>query len=565
MSNALNHSTLPNIEKWEEAGGSLTATLRNYLNLSVSLGMNSLKEDIPPKAIATRIDVALETLHTTISIHIFQARSKLAHTRNQILSPTYRLPNEVLTEIFAYVVFTPLDPYDPITMTDSLVKMYRSLHTLANVSCMWRSLALSRGEFWSTVPIVDPDYSPLSLRFKQATNLSLTRATHGDLHLAAIRDHQHRPICSLRDHASRFRTVNITSKSRYAINSTLRPFLTLDSSNRLTELSLRVESDALSEPKDPLQDKDHLFPLNGEDRETFDKLLKSLSVIRICGVPIHWSRTLFSKQLVELHLQDITLGYDVAMFKLLSALVTATELRQLKLISVSTFLNTQTIIPKPSLVVLPKLESLLIQDLYSNTLCIVLDTIASRSYDMKLHLTRKCVLINIPGHFGPDEIGIDELYDPLEKASVGTLLIHGHDHDPWITPDELETILYLMPDLVCLEMDSWIYTTECCRALQRPQVSDSDSFPQIAYLHFSWARVLDETAFKLMVLSHSEYLEQMILGAAVPGGAGGTEDWRSLEDNDEMICWLEVHVDTFIHMDYSFEQPEFLPPKWQLW
>ncbi|CAE6352780.1 unnamed protein product [Rhizoctonia solani] len=527
--------------------------------------MNSLKEGVPPELIATRIGAALETLYTTISINISQVRSKLAHTRNQILSPTYRLPDEVLTEIFSYVIFTPLDPYDPITITDSLVKMYRPLHTLASVSRMWRNLALSRGEFWSTVPIVDPDYSPLSLRFKQATDLSLTRATHGDLHLAAIRDHQHRPIRSLRDHASRFRTVNITSKSRYSIDSTLRPFLTLDSSSRLTELSLRVESDASSKPNDLLQDKDHLFPLDSEDRKSFDKLLKSLSVVRICGIPIHWGQTLFSKQLVELHLQDITLGYDAAMANLLSALVTATELRKLKLISVNTFLDTRSISPKPTSIALPKLESLLIQDLYNHTLYLILETIASRTHDLRLHLTRKCVQINMPGQFEPDEFGIDELYDPLEKASVGTLLIHGGDHDPWISPDELETIIQLMPDLVCIEMDSWVYTREYCRALERPHDSHSHPFPQIEYLHFSWAKILDETAFKLMVLSHAGVLEQMILGAAVPGGPGGTEDWRPLEDNDEIIRWLEIHVDTFIHMDYSFEQPEFLPPKWQLW
>ncbi|KEP45067.1 hypothetical protein V565_322890, partial [Rhizoctonia solani 123E] len=103
----------------------------------------------------------------------------------------------------------------------------------------------------------------------------------------------------------------------------------------------------------------------------------------------------------------------------------------------------------------------------------------------------------MPGQFEPDEFGIDELYDPLEKASVGTLLIHGGDHDPWISPDELETIIQLMPDLVCIEMDCWVYTREYCRALERPHDSHPHPFPQIEYLHFSWARILDETAFKL--------------------------------------------------------------------
>ncbi|KDN34374.1 hypothetical protein RSAG8_12540, partial [Rhizoctonia solani AG-8 WAC10335] len=522
------NSTSPAIEKWEEAGASLAAALSKYLELSISLGMSSLKENTPPKVTATRIDTTLESLHVTISGQISQARSTLARTRNHILSSTYRLPDEVLAEIFAYIIFVPSDPYDPVSMSDSLVKMYRQLHTLASVSCMWRNLALSRGEFWSTVPIVDPDYSPFSLRFKRATKLSLTRATHGDLHLAAIRDYRYRPIGLLRDHASRFRTVNITAKSRYSIDSTFRPFLKLGPSKRLSKLSLRIESEAPPKQNNLILDEDHLFPFSSEDRESFDELInedresfdeliKSLSVVRICGVQIHWGRTVFSKQLIELHLQDITLGYDIAMANLLRALASATELRELKLISVSTFYNTQMLLsPTPGSIVLPKLQNFLIQDLYSSTLSLVLDAITSRSHELTLHLTQKCVQANIVGHYEPEEVGIDDIYSSLENTAVHALLIDGNDHEPWVSPDELESIIHVMPDLVSLEMKCWVYTTGYCRALQRPQRSNALLFPRIEYMHFSRARILDEVSFKRMVTSHSPFLEQMMLGAAVP-------------------------------------------------
>ncbi|CAE6442480.1 unnamed protein product [Rhizoctonia solani] len=554
------------LKEWEESGASLAAALNQYLNLSISLGVNSLKGGTPPKVISTQIDAALESLHVTVSEQIFQATSALAHTRNHMTSALYRLPDEVLAEIFSLAIFAPLDPYDPVSMTHSLVRIHRSLHNLAGVSHMWRNLVLVRGEFWSIVPIVDPDYSPLSLRFKQATKLSLTRATHGDLHLAAIRGYGYRPIPLLRDHVSRFRTVNITAKSHYSIDSTLRPFLKLDSLPRLSKLSLRVESEGSLKPHEPLQDKDYLFPSSSKDRESFDKMIKPLSVVRICGVQIYWSQILFSKQLVELHLQDITLGDDAVMVNLLHALTSATELRQLKLISVSTFFNIEALLsPKPRSIVLPKLQDYLIQDLYNNTLSIALDAITSRTHELTLHLTRKCAQTNESGHFEPDEVGIDDLYTPLEKIAVHALLLDGNNHDPWMSPEELESLIHSMPDLQFLGMNAWAYTREYCEALQRPQSSNALSYPRIDYMYFSWARILDEQSFKRMVASHIPFLEQMTLGAAVPGGPEDIEEWVSPEDYDEMMRWLGARVDIFLQQDYSHEQPEFLPPKWQLW
>ncbi|CAE7231051.1 unnamed protein product [Rhizoctonia solani] len=549
---------------WEEAGASLAVSLRKYLDLSVSFGTTSLKEGVPPKAIAAQIDAVLESLHTKISGQIYQAQSTLTRTRNHLLSPIYRLPDEVLAEVFSNVIFPPPDLFDSASMTRSLVNMYRLLHNLASVSHMWRSVALSQGGLWSTVPIVHRDYSPFSFRFKQATNLSLTRATHGDLYLAAILDSGYRLISSLMKHASRFRTINITAQSRYSINSLLQSFLKLDSAKRLCELSLRSEAPP---PKlnELILDKDHLFPLHSEDRKHFDKLIEPLSAVRICGVQIHWSQMVFSKQLVELHLQDITLGYDAVMAALLGALASATELRDLKLISVNTFIDMQMLdAPTAGPLILPKLETLLLQDLYNNTLTLVLPAITSRSHNLTLHLTRKCVQGNIPGHLEPEEIGIDDLYDPIEHTPVHALLIDGDGHETWISPDELENIMSLMSDLVSLGMNSWVYTTSFCRALERPPRGFEGSYPKIEYMHFSWARILNEQAFKQMVASH-EFLEEMKLGAAVPSGLEGPEGWIYLEDDAAIMRWLEQRVDIFLQMDYDHYQPEFLPPKWKLW
>ncbi|CAE6532300.1 unnamed protein product [Rhizoctonia solani] len=96
----------PSITEWEEAGTSLANALSRYLNLCTSLGTNSLQEGARANDLVARIDSKLESLHVSMEQQVAQARSALSKTLNDIASPVHCLPEEILTKIFAYVIYS---------------------------------------------------------------------------------------------------------------------------------------------------------------------------------------------------------------------------------------------------------------------------------------------------------------------------------------------------------------------------------------------------------------------------------------------------------------------------
>ncbi|KAG8689324.1 hypothetical protein FRC11_003153 [Ceratobasidium sp. 423] len=232
MFNEFTPSIYPAIREWEEAGVSLSTAPTKYLSMSLSLGARSVSEGIPLESLATRVDVALGSLHITLEREIVQARSTLAQTRNRILSPVFRFPEEVLSEIFINVVFAPtnqlesdVEEVDTWPMEYSIMKIYRALHKLLAVCSVWRKIALARGVFWCTVPIFD---SPIRvMRRKQATNLSIERAGTGDLHLVATLPYGSNvlDLDALAKHATRFRTANILTKVDHTTRAIMETLL----------------------------------------------------------------------------------------------------------------------------------------------------------------------------------------------------------------------------------------------------------------------------------------------------------------------------------------------------
>ncbi|KAG8710548.1 hypothetical protein FRC11_004390 [Ceratobasidium sp. 423] len=348
----------------------------------------------------------------------------------------------------------------------------------------------------------------------------------------------------------------------------LKPFLEIDSRN-LSDLSINVEREEAQRNNLP-DDFYHLFPLNDPQRESFDVLLNSLSVLRIRGVPIYWDQAVFSDRLVELHLQEITMGYDVSMLNLLNALSSAAELRCLKIIAVQTFRDPATDTLPQNDIVLPHLQSLFIQDLYSNTLALVLGSISSRSHRLTLSLTEKCVEIIEPGESEPEDINLEDLRELLESVSVSELLIDAESDQlvPWISASELKMLVRSVPDLETLRMNSWLFDEDYCKALRRPRNPPLDPqgrpYPSFKNLHISWGKILDEGAFRKMVSSHSTSLRRMDLGAAIPKLLpDGSLDWDTLEKSDELVVWAEHNVPNFLLI--NVDAPEFRLPEWELW
>lgn len=80
----------------------------------------------------------------------------------------------------------------------------------------------------------------------------------------------------------------------------------------------------------------YLFDPNSPDVISFAKLVGTLSTFCISGTYIYWNTIIFSSRLVELCISHIALSEGEPIYQLLYALNSASELRDLKIISLST-------------------------------------------------------------------------------------------------------------------------------------------------------------------------------------------------------------------------------------
>ncbi|CAE7173809.1 unnamed protein product [Rhizoctonia solani] len=566
MFESLVQPVCPSIQDWQEAGASLVAALDKYLGLCCSLRARSLKEGTPLKDLAAQINLSLKMLQPTLDQQVALARSTLSQTRNQIMSPICCFPEEVLLEIFSRVIYTPPNPSKPTPMQEGLVNMHRSLHSLLGVCTTWRNAALHHKPFWSTIPIIGPNPPPLAWKFTQSLELGLERSGNLDLHLAAIlSDQWHGHISNLADHASRFRTINVTAKTRSAIRVFVGPFLRLGPARKLSDLSIQLQDeeetsntipqfyDYLSRPADPNRDHVH-----------FNEMLNGLSVLRISGALIHFDKLAFSSKLVKLQIQEVTLGHDAEIAKLMNALSSANQLRDLSIISVISFPD-QADAPIQN-ISLPNLEHLLIRDLYNNTIHQILDSISTSSHHLTLHLTRICVLAQHAREPEPEDIGAEDVCELLTRVSVHTLLIDGEDENEWLDWTDIEEMMRIMPDLKSLQFYFWDLDENVCEALTRPKLRSNHqklSLPALENIHISWSRIWDEECFKNMVESYSGSLRRMVLGASIENHSEG--DFDSLAGDEDLVTWLEANVPEFELVDNLYTPPEFLSPEWELW
>ncbi|KAG8704538.1 hypothetical protein FRC11_009784, partial [Ceratobasidium sp. 423] len=323
-----NTSPTATIHQWEEAGIALANALKKYLDLSLSLESNCLVEGTPPRDLATRIDSALESLHVVLDRQVAEARSSLAKTRDRILSPIYRFPEEVLSEIFMNVAFTFDRGYPEDIDESRIVEYYRRLYRLLGVCTSWRNAILSRGVFWSIVPVI---YSTAwCLMTERAAKLSLERAQGRPLHFTAFLSYSSYDFL-LAEYASRFRTINIASGTEALedMQRFLADFLYSQSAEprSLTQLSLCHKYEPTYYDRLPVEE-DYVHD-NSSPEDPFNELTSDLSILRIKGAQFNWDRITFSHRLTELHLQDIMVGYDTSLQNLIEALSSATQLRDL--------------------------------------------------------------------------------------------------------------------------------------------------------------------------------------------------------------------------------------------
>ncbi|CAE6531791.1 unnamed protein product [Rhizoctonia solani] len=533
-----------------------------------------MNENMRPVLLAKRIDEALDVSHCLLDHQLVHSRSALAQARNTLLSQACRLPDEVYYEIFINVLY----PADKASLSDSmdpaLRKIFSTLYSLMSVCRVWWDVILKRSEFWSLIPLYIGEPSHCSL----APTLSAQRA-RGPMHLAAIVYNpslirERLDISTIPIH--RIRTINISSfdnSVERAISQVLLEFVGHNfSSLELREISLYQMDNSIDDiwiPNDFDLAIDKDSPIWGH----FLEILKLLSVFRVHGAELRWNQIAFSDRLVELRLQEVILGHDSGLADFLRKLVWSPALRDLKIITVKTFSDE---LKTDQRVLLPNLDSLLLEDLSYNTLRTVLCTISPGSHRLTLFPTPTSKQIVSLGNPNPETITIEQLSSILEPVPIDTMLLRGYmdqygDQKPaeerWLTGPELHTLLTSMPALKTLKTNTWAYAKEEWQAMTR---SENERFPKLEHLDFSRAFVRDEEFIKSFVASHP--IRRMTLeGLRCIDADDGVPCYDFMDGEEDIVDWLTDNAAGFVLVAHDLdgkerrEPMEFCSYVWRLW
>ncbi|KAH7320542.1 hypothetical protein B0J17DRAFT_685111 [Rhizoctonia solani] len=546
------------MQRWEEAENLLASSVTKYLDLSLSLETNCLGEEIPQGYLASRIDSSLGSLHTLLDRQIVEARSTLIRVRNRMSSPVYRFPEEVLSEIFTNAVFTS-GFWEADVNEHKTIQFYRRIYNLIGVCSTWRNIIISRGVFWSIVPMI---YSTRQyLATKHATGLSLERAQGRPLHFIAFLSNWPYNFPCWAEHASRLQTVSISTNTdaHQAMRRLLEGLLCSDPLS-LSQLSLCHTYEPSYYNQLPHEDE-YIFN-NSTPEHPLNILIHNLSILRIKGTQFYWDHVSFSDRLTELHFQDVVVGYDTSLANLFGALASATQLRDLKFIGVRSFpVQGPLVVPQ---IRLPSLESLLARDLNYNTLAVLLSVISSRSHHLTLFLTRKCRYIRLPGSSQPQDVDIQTLYQLLGTLSVHSLFLSGESEHGWLSAGELMSLILLMPDLEKLWINKWDLSEGACIALVRSS-HPRPVLPNLKGLRFTQTGVWSEPAFKLMIMSHSRSIQWLEFGIVLVNEIEG--DVRFSYILGGWDNWLKENVGNvgIIELDDEYEPYEFEEVEWRMW
>ncbi|KAF8727740.1 hypothetical protein RHS02_08001, partial [Rhizoctonia solani] len=555
----------PGTHQWKEAGELLETAMVRYLELSISLKDSLWPKEAPPKELATQIDYALEQIQDDFFPKIFHIRSTLAQMRNSIISPTCGLPREVLSEIFANVVFGFSD-YSPgsESLETRVLKIYRAIYNLIGVCTEWRDVALNNGSFWSIIPIFGCHL--LGGNSKSVPTHVLERSK-GNLYFVATHfcDLIYDPV--LPELFPRFRAVNISTKSLSTVRNILNALLTTNLSAPLELSEISIYKDQHDSYYDSLpQEDNNLFSPGSTEHNSFIRLIPSLSAIRIRGTQLCWRTFSYSHRLTELHLQEVLFGYDEAVANFLGTLSSASQLRVLKLISVRSFYN-GPLGDKMAKIQLPNLQTLLADDLYFNTLDTFLSSITSRSHHLRLLLSGRSLYLRIyQGAREREETSWENLYELMRNALVKDLLVTGDGIDPWPSPSPKalgELIKSVVPGLETLWMNSWNFDAAYCNVLTHSSLSQDSLVPNIANLYITRAKVFSSEAIVDMVTSHLKSIRQLELGLAVQGDA--EERWTPVEGDHPLANAFKDIIPDCRITNYQAYPVEFEDAPWELW
>jgi hypothetical protein len=494
-----------------------------------------------------------------MALQLAQSTSILARARNRLASPINFLPEEVLYQIFLNVVYAPENTNSP--MNKSLRAIYGSLHKLLAVCSIWRNIAISRGTLWDIIPAAD-----IPVR-SQKLGLSLDRSGGRALHLVAIATADGPPCLfkTITENNVRLRTLNVQSAYSNFITPVIAELLRGGVPDQLSELFMRCSPPKYSQPP---RISNCVVEDASIEQADFNKLISSLSALRLSGIQLDWKTTnnVFSDRLVEFHIHKVGLGNsDTAMLDLLLALSSATKLRDLKIVDVRAYrISAQSSSLTPPIVVFPKLQSFLLQDVCFNVLEFFLLGIAPGSYHMTLALSDNSFRIGYSGG-GMKKVSLAEVTQLITPVKVDTLsLPRGSiDDKAWLKGPDLRALLESVPKLKELKLHGWHFYEDFCDGLCPPPTSDPPfsgfPFQDLEFLQLTAVRIRDQERFRNIPVALSP--RTMVFNGSIKEEG---KSWVQLTEDDEVVNWLRNNVPGFRLVDAKYDAAALKIDQWRL-
>ncbi|KAG8729375.1 hypothetical protein FRC11_008912, partial [Ceratobasidium sp. 423] len=551
--------------QWEDTGSTLKSTLSNYHQLCLCLSEASGEIDMTKKDLVSYFDSALQpgALLSTLFSQLKKSQEVLSKARNRLVSPIYNFPSEILSKIFLHFVYDK-DSDTPLYVEFTIRTFYHRLYTLLGVCSVWRNIGVSTPMLWNLIPVIRDVRFTLSNR---ATSRSLRRSGMLPLDLAVMIPHlvPDLLVARLTKYAPRFRTINILSEEPYTIRKIMHPLLHQNVSESLSELSLCVTD---LENIDRLSNSPYyMFLPESPEHPLLLELLQSLTRFRFNGATFDWSQITFSSRLVEVRVHSVILGNDSSLHAFLRAISTAPKLQKLELVSVMSFPDPGLLDDAPQ-VELPELQSLVLIDLYFNTLSTLLRSITPLSHRLTLCLTensRERIFSARDPDIGRESVNVTDLRATFQGICIDTLLLMGQEKN--LNYVDLILALDVVQSLNTIKMDDWAVDETFCRAFTRLQPKPREwsiAVPKIQNLFMTNVKISDQEGLKELVHSHD--LKMILLGGQLNCGSEESEDWEPLKGSEDIVDWLVNRVPNVrLVPDDEFTPPEFLFAVWRLW
>ncbi|CAE6459571.1 unnamed protein product [Rhizoctonia solani] len=551
------------VQNWEAAGALLADAAANYLHLSTSLAANNRDPRVSKGHLVSRIDASLQTLHKTLDQQLHQSRVALANARNKWASPIYRLPEEILLEIFIFFVYGPSKNrhlFHP-DAGERVRTMYQHLYALSGVCTGWRKITLSHPMFWSILPMVDglnAFWDPLSIELstQRSDPLNLHVVVDATHHPALFRKEDFNPLIQ---NLQRAQSLNIRSQHQQDIPYILPVLFRREIPEHLSDLSLTFtgEEDQIFRPS-PENDfvSRELKPLYPK----FPKLMRSLRVFRINNVPFQWKHITFSARLVELRIEKIALSGNLEITAFMTALSSACSLRDLKIIQVEASADSGSTLPESRPLSLPRLKTVYFQDLYFNSLRLLLRSIAPCSHRLTLNLSDR-VKHNLFADSRTEDVPEDTILQLLAQHTINKLIL-ADDLEDWAVGKRLNNLLRSLPALKSLEIYFYELDNKLFKSLEPASNAPDVPFPKLEVLEFRGCTI-PGIITGLPRLVNKQSLQRLVLGQDV-SLSGSKELAINIDEKDKTVRWLKANVPGFRFILHDDVISGFSDMTWEL-